>query len=334
MTIVCPARPAAQDCGITCRGHEPTTANLADRPLSAENAPKQSGTRAHLRRLVTARFHISAAWAVVGVGMQIIGVGLATLHVLRAALEPVTPWLLLALAGLVPFARSQADAEKHAADDILRKIELEDGLGQALSPLYVEDTWQDAPWIVHRIAARQPLDPEPFASGRPPSARRLVDNTRESAWWSHRLAREMARWESAWGGLLVIVCIAVLVAMAMHPPPNPAGAARNAAHSPTASPQDGAELAAGLLIFVFAEGFIRRASDLRVYARASEHILSESERLLAHPQALTESAAFSLAVEYYVARQASPRLSSLWYQVRKEQLNAAWARANAASSHV
>jgi hypothetical protein len=278
--------------------------------------------RAELRRYVTAYFNVSGYLTDVTVVFQILAVALASIPTVRDLLEPATKWVILALAGATPFLRSVSDDTKRTADDILRRIEISDGLGIAIRPIELEDVRESAFSGIARIARRQELDLRPYASDSPAGPRRVVENTRETAWWSARLAAELARWEFVWTFVMVLACVVALVQIASGPP---------APATPTASilSRSIVEFAAAMLVFVFAEGFFRRGRELSAFARSSERVLGEADRLLEREREngprIEQVEAMLLASKYTIARHAAPRLSSIWYRRRRDQLNAAWA---------
>jgi hypothetical protein len=232
---------------------------------------------------------------------------------MRNAAEPLTPWLLLFLAAAAPLSRGVADDSKRQADGLLRTVEFCDALGREISGLEVEDVAEGAPLLVSWFADRQRDRGDGFASETAPGARRLVENTRESAWWSRRLARENARWEYFWTVALGIACVGTLYEFAI---------------STEGGRQDVAQFAAALLVVVFAEGFLRRAVQLMEFSRAAEKAVADCERLLDTWDASSEWAAVVVVAEYHAARSAAPRLSTVWHRLRQKRLNAAWARAH------
>ena len=224
-------------------------------------------------------------------------------------------------AGMAPLARSRADEAKSMADAILRRIEMSDGLGTPIPALEAEQIKEDSSAIIDYLARRQPEDLRPYASPLDPGAGRLVENVREAAWWSARLARELARWEYFWASAFGVTCVGALY----HFSTSLLAVSTNA----TAGARDAAEFAAALLVFVFAEGFYRRAREFKAFAEQSQRAFERAERQHESGEAPSLAGAFNLATDYYLARQASPRLSSRWYKWRRARLNAAWLRAQA-----
>jgi hypothetical protein len=179
-----------------------------NRPSGHEQTPNEVSDRrrAELRRYVGAYFQVAGWLASFGMVLQITAVALATLPWLRTVLQPLTNWIVLGLAGMSPLARSYADDAKRTADDILRRIEMSDGLGTPIRAIVVEQAKEDSSALIDYLARRQPMDLKPYASPLVPGPARLIENVREAAWWSARLARELARWEYFWAGALALAC--------------------------------------------------------------------------------------------------------------------------------
>lgn len=276
--------------------------------------------RAELRQFVGAYFRFSGWWNAFAAASQLTAVALATLPQFRVWLQPLTNWIVLALAGLAPYMRSLAEEFKRGADDILRRIEISDGTGTVVRVIEVEQVREDASALIGFLAAREPLDLTPYASRMSAGPQRLVDNLRESAWFSGRLARDLARWQRFWAAILILICLGTLYHFATV-------TVSGVGASASIEARDAAEFAAAVLIFVFFEGSVRRGRDFATFATASHRVFERAELLRRSAGAPTVEDALQLAADYFSARQASPRLSTLWFRWRQRRLNAAWARA-------
>jgi hypothetical protein len=296
-------------------------------PVAKANPPLEPARlRAELRRYVSAYFHASGVLATITIALQVFAVALATLPALRDVFPLATKWVLLALAA-TPYLRSLADDMKRSADDILRRIEISDGLGIQIRPIELENVRECASTLIERIARRQALDVAPYASRQTTGPRRVVENTRETAWWSARLACELSRWEFVWAFVLAVACLSTLLQVATNQSASTVIlTSRDASHAV-------AEFAAALLVFVFAEGFFRRGLDLANFAKAAQLVFDRADHLLENGDAEAGAPllidAVLLTLDYSIARHAAPRLSTIWYGHRRDRLNAAWDRANA-----
>jgi hypothetical protein len=282
--------------------------------------PTPDVNRAELRQYVGAYFKISGWYTTAAIIFQIGAVALATLPQVRDVFDPYTHWLVLGLALTAPLARLRGDEAKREADHILRRIELSDGMGTPIPRLEVEEVIEDATAMVGCLARREELDLTPYASRLGPGPGRLLENIQESAWWSTRLARELSRWETFWGVVLIVACSAALYHFATYVP--------DAGPAPTYA-RDVAEFAATLLVFIFAEGYHRRGREFDAFARTANRVFEKGTRLKKRDGGAAPEDALGLAMDYFLARQASPRISTIWYRFRKDRLNAAWTRAQA-----
>ena len=291
-----------------------------DRGDEPQRVPKHDVQRAELRQYVGAYFKLSGWLTTCAIILQVSAVALATLPQVRSVLEPYTHWVVLGLALAAPLARLYGDEAKQTADGILRRIELSDGMGIPIRRVETEQVIEDAAAVVGYLAGRERRDLKPYASALDPGPARLLENIQESAWWSTRLAKELSRWERSWGGILIIACVAALYHLSTSVP--------TVGPVPTHA-RDVAEFAATLLVFVFAEGYYRRGREFEAFARAANRVFEKGRQLKKENGAPSSEDALDLAADYFLARQAAPRVSTIWYGLRKDRLNAAWARARA-----
>jgi hypothetical protein len=278
-------------------------------------------TRAELRRYSGAYFRMSGYCASVAVCLQVAAVFLASSSFLRDILQPTTKWILLGVA-TGPFFRWLAEQDKRTADAILRRIEVSDGLGAPIPPRELEEVREDASSIIDLVVRGQPLDLAPYASDQPTGPTRIVENTRETAWWSTRLANDLKKWEYFWTAVLFVACIAALFQIATD----------HAVGQPGDTSRAVAEFAATLVVVVFAEGAYRRGREFADFAEESKRIVDRSEQILKNRKQQSKEAAtveaLLLSFDYARARNNAPRLSTFWYNRRRKRLNAAWDRAN------
>ena len=289
-----------------------------DRRAEQHRVPKPDVQRAELRQYVGAYFKVSGWFTTFAIILQVSAVALATLPQVRSVFEPYTHWVVLGLALTAPLARLYGDEAKRTADGILRRIELSDGMGTPIPRVEVEQVIEDAAAVVGYLAGREQRDLKPYASALDPGPARLMENIQESAWWSTRLSRELSRWERFWGAVLILACVAALYHLATSVP---------SGGPPPSHARDVAEFAATLLVFVFAEGYYRRGREFEAFERAANRVFEKGSRLKKENGTPSSEDALGLAAEYFLARQASPRVSTIWYGLRKGRLNAAWARA-------
>lgn len=234
----------------------------------------------------------------------------AWLAFIRAAEWTSIPLLaLLALATF--FFRGLADAWKDQADEQLRKLDLADGLGRPISARDRADLMADAPRLAVWLSRRRTAEPY-FASASTGSPRRLVENLRESAWWTWHLGRTAEWLQKVWLVLFGTVGVGTLAMQAIRP----GGFSGEFLAKPS--------LAVALLLFLFTSGPYGRLGKFRSLHEAAHDVEMKAGHLLDHPERIDESAALLLAADYHLARKGAPLLSSLVWRLRKAELNQLW----------
>lgn len=260
-----------------------------------------------LRALCTAEFKAAQLCLGLTVAMQLAAAGVG---VVTATVPGFAGWgamALVALASVVAGLRSRG--EKHAArgNDMLRQLDLEDGLGRPVSPEVVADLRVSAAWYVDR-ASKRAVPTRYFESTNKASARRLVENVRESAWWTKHLAGDMSRIARWFSASLFVVVVLILIAVTQS----------------VITPGDTwPAWIAALTLFLIGQGPWQVATRYADYSTRAERIQKEAGRLL-REGAVTELEAMDLVAEYHLIRQASPIIPTAWHQLRQRALNQEW----------
>ena len=222
---------------------------------------------------------------------------------------------LAVLALAVSFLHGVADRWKDQADGLLRLLDIEDGLGVATAPRDRVDALAEVSDSAIRLAGWRPAAAAYFASATAGSPRRLVENMRESAWWSTRIGRSAEAMQklSVWifGGLGV----GVLALGALRP-----GALTHGVEGFLASPS----FLIAVLLFLFTSGPYKRIGEYRAFHEAAREIDARAERMLDAPERITEAAARQLAADYHLARKGSPLLPGFIWSMRQRKLNRLW----------
>jgi hypothetical protein len=218
---------------------------------------------------------------------------------------------LVLLAIVAALARIAGSRFVEAANDIRRRLDLEEGLGRRVDPIVAIDLVDDAPgWIRRRAMVG---DEEPyFESSAPPSARRLVENVRESSWWTKRLAGDMVWFAAALTVSFGIVVVLMLMAALQ--------GTMDAATAKSLAPWMQAAI-----VFLVAQGPVqawRGYASLRGGAGKAQD--RAGELLKGQP---TEAEAVELAADYHLIRRTAPVIPTLWYNWRRADLNTRWAAA-------
>ncbi|HYR08564.1 MAG TPA: hypothetical protein VEQ60_12370 [Longimicrobium sp.] len=232
------------------------------------------------------------------------------------AVTQVPQWssttVLGALALLTFLARSTAERWKEQGDDVLRRLDLADGLGRAVTPHELADFDAGAPalanWLSRGADAAEPY----FASRLPPSPARLVENLRESAWWTSHVARTAEWLQRIWITSFAVLGVWSLMVAAMR-----AGSASSFLAAPG--------FAVAVLIFLFTDGPYRRVGEFREFREAAARVEMEAGHSLRQPDRITEPDALLLAAQYHLARKGSPLLPAIVWRLRAPRLNRLWA---------
>lgn len=263
-------------------------------------------TRATLRAIATTRFTL----AQVCLGGAILSDLAAAIAGAVAASSPSRVGsATLGLAGLALLSvtlRQASAASAGAAHDILRRLDLMDGLGHKIDPATAADLQDDTPFLVHWLALRQTQFPY-FASSHQPSPRRLVENLYESTWWTKRLARDMTWGSAAFAAVIWSIGIFMLIATT------------NEVWAPESW---GAGTLSALILFLIATGPQHARRQYAELREGAERVQHEAERLLGKEP--TEAQALALACEYHLKRQGAAVIPTPWYRLRRGRLNALW----------
>lgn len=278
------------------------------------NAPasrtEEAGAIEQLRCLSGAHFRMANGYGVLTFWLQAGAVVVATVPAFRSTVPDWIPYLTAGLAILATLLRAASDSHKSKADEMLRRVEAADGAGAPLNPRELAD-WRAAASPLVAWLGRQPQgDGSYFASKEPPSPRRTVMNTYESAWWSKHLAGTQAT--ISWAGIVVILGAAFLV-LRMAASPSP----------PIAVGVTAVEAANAAILFMLTQAPLRKALGLRAFQAASSRVVDRAERMLS-AKAIADVEAADIRTQYQLARRGAPGISTLVWKIRRSRLNALW----------
>jgi hypothetical protein len=223
--------------------------------------------------------------------------------------------VLAALALLTFYLHGMADRWKEQADGMLRLLDVVDGLGTRIPPRSRADILAEISDGVIWLAGLRPAPNEYFASLTPGSPRRLVENMRESAWWTMRIGRSAEAMQKLWVWLFGLLGVCVLVVEALRP-----GGTQQGLSGFLTTPS----FVIAVLLFLFTSGPYRRIGEYRAFHEAAKDIDARAERMLDAPERITEAAARQLAADYHLARKGSPLLPGFIWSMRQRKLNRLW----------
>lgn len=265
--------------------------------------------RPGLRRLSQVEFSVAQWLLAIGMTFELLALVVGILGALNPGQDGwISVWLAaLALATLV--VRAMSEHFGGAANGILRRLDLADGLGRRIPPMDEIDLIDDAPALVRWVAGRKPDEPY-FASGAPPGPTRLVENLRESAWWTKRLSGDMATAMLASMVVLIVVGVITLVATF-------GGVLGSDAVSRSGT------WVSPLILFVIGMSPARAWHKYSVLQSQAKKTQARADHLLERGD-ISEVEGLETATDYHLARQGSPVVPTLWYDLRKGHLNRLW----------
>jgi hypothetical protein len=223
---------------------------------------------------------------------------------------------ILAVLALVTFyLHDVAGRWNDQADSLLRLLDIADGLGTGITPRDRADALAEVSDTAIWLAGLRPASSAYFASQTPGSPRRLVENMRETAWWTKRIARSAEAMQKLWVGLFGILGAGVLAVSALRP-----GAPQQGLSGFLTTPS----FVIAVLLFLFTSGPYKRIGEYRAFHEAAKDVDARAERMLDAPERITEATARQLAADYHLARKGSPLLPGFIWSMRQRKLNRLW----------
>jgi len=228
----------------------------------------------------------------------------------------VAPWswyplILIVISITLEVGTMRADSLKSEAERLKRAHELQTGLNispdqVALANASVRKWWFFPPKFDAKV-----LKGLKFASSEPPSARRTLENLRESAWFTKHLAG-YSLIGTFWSGFGLVVIPTLAVFLWPH-----LGDMKSAKQATLIS--------SSIVLGVFSLGVARRFLGLKHLEAAADKALSQAERLLKDSPNSTELA-LSALLEYQIARSCSPSLPTSTWKRHEKELNQKYGR--------
>lgn len=223
---------------------------------------------------------------------------------------------ILAVLALATFyLHGVEDRWKDQADGLLRLLDIGDGLGTAIAPRDRADALAEVSDSAIRLAGWRAAPGAYFASMTAGSPRRLVENMRESAWWTTRIARSAEAMQKVWVWVFGLLGAGILAVTALRP-----GVPQQGLAAFLTTPS----FVIAVLLFLFTSGPYKRIGEYRSFHEAAKEIDARAERLLDAPERITEAVARQLAADYHLARKGSPLLPGFIWSMRQRKLNQLW----------
>lgn len=220
-------------------------------------------------------------------------------------------WFALITFGLVFFAEAGVLRSSHfkgRAERVKRLHEVEKGL--AIKPSKNEMSVLRARYFLRKddVGVVDHLPGFEFASRTPPGTKRLLENLRESSWWSHHLAR-MASYRT-WALLAIFLLGSVLLLLFA-----------TLCSTSTSTIQLAGQVAIALILGTFSLGLIPRALSFAGFSSIAQVCLEEAERLLNADAEADITEGLRNLSEYQIARASSPNLPPSIWEKNRDRLN-------------
>ena len=202
----------------------------------------------------------------------------------------------------------RGDVFKQQAEKLKRIHEFSDGLG--VEPSAIVRANAAATLAGNLSASPESLSGLVFASNEFPSAKRAIENLRESSWFSQQLAQRHA-WQSLFHALSLIA-VAALIPIAL---PHFVSDAQQLV--------TGSLVSSSIVLGLFSLGIARRVIGLWQFSNAAGEAAADAHRILSQCTEFGDSDALLLLNQYQIDRAGSPSISSrLWvkYHERLDKL--------------
>jgi hypothetical protein len=197
---------------------------------------------------------------------------------------------------------------RDTAEGMLRKFELNKGLGWAISARELSDILASAPGSVKK-AARSAAPETYFTDTTGASPTKLLKNLEESAWWTKQLAKRMTVYTAAVSIVVgVIASFTLIVALE-------SALSQNIADSI-------AKATISVIVFVFSGGYVKLAFDYNLLAQEADRAEDRACELL--KSSPDEGEAIKALHDYQIARVTAPLIPTLVWKISQKELKSLW----------
>jgi hypothetical protein len=231
----------------------------------------------------------------------------------------------LTFAAVSEFLQWLSDRWKSTAHQLHRKLDFENSFDWKITEREERDFL--ARYVGDIEALSIPSPGNYFASNEKPSARRALENLRESAWWSTQLSESMGWIFVAAIVLISLGCLFLLnvsvrdVSQATSPAA-PHGTNDTAISSAAVSASI-VKVVTSTFLFIFSYGLFKFAAGYFSFGNKSRQIVDRAEGLLEHAST-DEVQAIKLWQDYHLARDAAPLIPKWIWKLREKKLNKIW----------
>lgn len=235
----------------------------------------------------------------------LLGIVLVLAHI-GSSLSPIFVFTLALCSELIQW---QSDIQKGFAEALTRKIEYHNGFNWPFSPKDMRDSLSRVS-KKNRDRISKKIEDNYFASKEEPSPRRVIENLRESAWWSSQQL-----------GTVLLICVLVVATLiggslftlsrSIETIDNYSSLANiNRATTAVLS----SVISLGLFKLIVGYYNFKSKADL-IEQKATPLLKSEN---------ITEREAILLLHEYHLSRSSSPPIPSIVWRMKRKNLNELW----------
>lgn len=255
-------------------------------------------------------FETAKKWWYSSFALRTLAAVVGIVSVLFSLQPKVAPFVAAAFAVAAELALWRAESIRRPAEALLRKLDAIDSFGWPISKAEMSDMLARISSALRSKLVRDESDQGYFASQAPWGARRAVENTQESAWWSkHLSARTMIV-------CLILTClllIASLVTLVI---------SIETIHNFDVLSNIGRAVTS-VVVLVMTLGLIRLTVGYHDFSERSREVEDYAERLLRSKE-VDEAQAIKIMHEYQLARAGSPMLPTFVWRMMQPSLDQLW----------
>lgn len=275
-----------------------------------------SDEAAKLQKMVAKTFRRAKQWYLSYVLWQVIVLVFAVGSIFVEINPNVSAVIALIVILAAETFRWRSDNWKSQGELAKRKLETADGLGIPVEGPYIADWLAAKPsGFLQDVNARE-IQGSEFDSVQLPGARRLVENTQESAWWSKHLSGRMVFYL---GFILLFTTACAFIALTLSiaklkTPMDP--------HSASVVQNVGG-IVCSMLVFVLSINVIRLLIEFWAFAAEAKEVLHQSAELLKQTD-IKERDALWLLHDYQTSRSLAPLVPTFIWKIHGAHLREQW----------
>lgn len=255
-------------------------------------------------------FETAKKWWYSSFALRTLAAVVGIVSVLFSLQPKVAPFVAAAFAVAAELALWRAESIRRPAEVLLRKLDALDSFGWPISNAEMSDMLARTSTALRSRIVRDEPDQGYFASQAPWGAKRAVENTQESAWWSkHLSARTMTI-------CLILTCLllgASLVTLVIS-----IETIRNFDVLSNIG-----RAVTSVVVLVMTLGLIRLTVGYHDFSERSREVENYAERLLRSKE-VDEAQAIKVMHEYQLARAGSPMLPTFVWRMMQSSLDQLW----------